>query len=161
MWLTLLLTFFLIQLSIRKPLNYSKWQNNGIISARRKSRKYDRNNLDIRWNIPSLLIVNFLMFGYQVKHCFSCLIHFLLLIGYEISAPVLGVCIFDDTLLLLFSTLKEYLELHFFQGLSLPMKYCLLICEHFFSSEILDKCREKWDEFVWGKNFFRLSYSEA
>lgn len=99
MWVTLLLTLFLIQLSIRKPLNYSQWQNNGIISARRKSRRYDRNNMDISWNIPSLfLIVNFLMFGYQVKHCFSCLIYILSLIRYEISAPILGVCISDETL---------------------------------------------------------------
>ena len=136
MWLTLLLSFFLIQLLIRKPLNYSQWQNNGIILARRKSRRYDGNNMDISWNIPSLfLIVNFLMFGYQVKHCFSCLIYILSLIRYEISAPILGVCISDETLRIILA--YEILHTNMWT---------------FFSSEILDKCREKWDEFVWGKN---------
>ena len=43
--------------------------------------------LDIRWNTPSWNFKFFSVFGYQIKHPFSCLLYYFSVFGYQIKKP--------------------------------------------------------------------------
>ena len=63
--------------------------------------------LDIRWNTPSWNFKFFSVFGYQIKHPFSCLLYYFSVFGYQIKKPFslyyfFGVWISDKTALLVF-----------------------------------------------------------
>ena len=50
--------------------------------------------LDIRWNTPSWNFKFFSVFGYQIKHPFSCLLYYFSVFGYQIKKTLFVILLF-------------------------------------------------------------------